>query len=270
MFAEDDLLPISALQHLIYCPRQCALIHLEGLWADNRHTAEGRILHQRAHEPRRSTAPSASPRRPAQHGPPKSSAPSALANPLASDPSPQPPSSDASSSPRLRVARSLPVRSLSLGLFGVCDVVEFPLDAGPGPSGPTHTPPRPPRPIEYKRGRPKAHNADIIQVAAQALCLEEMLGLTAPIPLAQIFYGRTRRRVDVPIDPALRHQVRKAAAGLHALVASRQTPPASYEPGRCDRCSLLHLCQPQALRASLSSSSRFASSLKASLSVSPP
>ena len=43
----DDLLPLSALQHYLYCPRQCALIHLEGVWEENRFTAEGRLLHRR-------------------------------------------------------------------------------------------------------------------------------------------------------------------------------------------------------------------------------
>ncbi len=50
MYAEDELLPISALQHLLFCERQCALIHVEQVWAENRYTAEGRVLHERAHE----------------------------------------------------------------------------------------------------------------------------------------------------------------------------------------------------------------------------
>ena len=49
-YAEDDLILLSALQHWLYCPRQCALIHLEQVWAENRLTAEGRVLHERAHE----------------------------------------------------------------------------------------------------------------------------------------------------------------------------------------------------------------------------
>lgn len=47
MYAEDDLLPISALQHLMFCERQCALIHVEQAWEENRLTAEGRALHER-------------------------------------------------------------------------------------------------------------------------------------------------------------------------------------------------------------------------------
>ena len=56
-YAESELLPISALQHLLYCERQCALIHVERLWADNRFTAEGNILHKKAHGGKSSTRP---------------------------------------------------------------------------------------------------------------------------------------------------------------------------------------------------------------------
>ena len=52
---DDDLIPLSALQHYLYCPRQCALIHIEQLWAENRHTAEGRLLHERADQPQTET-----------------------------------------------------------------------------------------------------------------------------------------------------------------------------------------------------------------------
>jgi CRISPR-associated exonuclease Cas4 len=49
MYAEEDLLPISALQHLLFCRRQCALIHIEGLWQENYLTAQGRSLHEKTH-----------------------------------------------------------------------------------------------------------------------------------------------------------------------------------------------------------------------------
>jgi CRISPR-associated exonuclease Cas4 len=48
VYAEDDLLPLSALQHLVFCERQCALIHVEGVWADNARTLEGTHLHRKA------------------------------------------------------------------------------------------------------------------------------------------------------------------------------------------------------------------------------
>lgn len=49
-YTEDDLLPLSGLQHLLFCERQCALIHIEQMWAENVLTAEGRIMHERVHE----------------------------------------------------------------------------------------------------------------------------------------------------------------------------------------------------------------------------
>ena len=51
MYSEDDLLPLSALQHLLFCERQWALIHIEQQWKENALTAEGRIMHQRADDP---------------------------------------------------------------------------------------------------------------------------------------------------------------------------------------------------------------------------
>ena len=51
MYSEDDLLPISALQHFLYCPRQCALIHVERAWSENVFTAEGRLLHEHVDRP---------------------------------------------------------------------------------------------------------------------------------------------------------------------------------------------------------------------------
>lgn len=50
MYAEEDLLPLSGLQHLAFCERQWALIHLEQTWAENRLTVEGRHLHERVHD----------------------------------------------------------------------------------------------------------------------------------------------------------------------------------------------------------------------------
>jgi CRISPR-associated exonuclease Cas4 len=189
MYAESELLPISALQHLLYCDRQCALIHIEGLWAENRFTAEGAILHRRAHGGR------------------------------------------AESRSDVRTLRGLPVRSLALGLFGVADVVRWETGSGSRVV-----------PVEYKRGRPKAGDCDRVQLCAQGLCLEEMLGRS--LDFGEIFYGRTRRRVRVDFTPALRQTTVEAAGRLHALMRSGRTPRA--EPGpKCDRCSLRELCLPQ-------------------------
>jgi CRISPR-associated exonuclease Cas4 len=193
MFSEDDLLPISALQHMLYCPRQCALIHIERLWAENRLTVEGKHLHERADSGR-----------PELRG-------------------------------GVRILRSVQLRSLKLGLYGIADVVEArPIDGG---GTEYHL-------VEYKRGKPKRHDADRVQICAQALCLEEMLGTT--LADGDLFYGKTRRRVAVAFDPTLREQTIRTTELLHAMIASGHTPAATYEKEKCDRCSLINLCLPKA------------------------
>jgi CRISPR-associated exonuclease Cas4 len=200
MYTEDDLLPISALQHLVFCPRQCALIHVEGLWAENRLTVEGRQLHEKAH---------------------------AAGDQARGD---------------LRIARGLLLRSLRLGLYGKADVVEFrPIDTAQ--NGPGEAKGRQPFPIEYKRGKPKSHDADRVQLCAQALCLAEMLALD--VPSGALFYGRTRRRLDVDFTADLRARTERAAAELHDLIAAGRIPPATRSQ-RCRRCSLQELCLPRA------------------------
>jgi CRISPR-associated exonuclease Cas4 len=190
MEEDRDLLPISALQHLQFCERQCALIHLEGLWAENRRTVEGRLLHQRVHDAGTTVRGAA------------------------------------------RHERGLQLCSHRLGLFGISDMVEFAAGS-------------PPRPIEYKRGRPKAHDADEVQLCAQALCLEEMLACV--VPAGVLFYGTIRRRVEVAFSADLRARTEAAARRLHELIAAGCTPTARREP-KCERCSLLQVCLPGALR----------------------
>ncbi len=212
VFAEDALLPISALQHLLFCERQCALIHIEGLWAENRLTVEGRHLHDKAHD-----------------GP-------------------------AETRSGVRIARGLALRSFRLGLVGKADVVEFHADAEVFTGRPF--------PVEYKRGKPKRHDADKVQLCAQALCLEEMLG--AAVPAGALFYGRTRRRLDVPLDAALRSLTEDTARRLHALLASGRTPVAVREP-KCDSCSLLDVCLPDAMGPRQSAARYFSHALDAAL-----
>ena len=203
MFTEDDLLPISALQHLVFCPRQCALIHLENLWDENRLTAEGRNMHEKAHE------------------------------------------SQTESHPGVRVAHSLRLHSFRLGLVGQADIVEF----RELPDGSIEGIPLKgsrkrwqPFPIEYKRGSPKASHCDIIQLCAQALCLEEMLGAT--IEKGSLFYGRPRRRHEVVFNNELRLETEGLTAKLHEFFAVGKTPSARYEK-KCDSCSLLAQCMPK-------------------------
>lgn len=186
-----DHLPISALQHLLYCERQCALIHVEQVWAENQFTAEGNVLHEKAH------------------------------------------GGQDESKAGVRIVRGLPVRSDTLGLSGECDVVEF------HPDGSV-------LPIEYKRGKPKAHRADEVQLCAQALCLEE--SLRKPVPEGRLYYGQTRRRLDVVFDRELRALTAETAGRLQELIAAHLTPPALYEERKCESCSLKQLCMPLAMR----------------------
>jgi CRISPR-associated exonuclease Cas4 len=116
--------------------------------------------------------------------------------------------------------------------------------------------------VEYKRGKPKKHQADEVQLCAQALCLEEMLG--TPVPAGALFYGRTRRRMDVPLDAVLRRLTEETARRLHALIASGRTPTAVREP-KCDSCSLLDLCLPDAMRPRPSAASYFSRALDTAL-----
>lgn len=187
---EAALIPISALQHHLFCPRQCALIHVEGLWAEDAATVEGRILHERVD------------------------------------------AGEGETRPRIRIARGLAIRSLALGVAGRADVVEF---RGKPPL---------PYPVEYKRGKPKSHRADEVQLCAQAICLEEMCG--AQVPEGALFYGVTRRRLTVQFDAELRALTARVAAEVRANISTERTPPPQLTPA-CKRCSLVDLCQPTRL-----------------------
>ncbi len=190
---DDNLLPLSALQHYLYCPRQCALIHIERLWAENRHTAEGRVLHQRTDQAQTER----------RRG--------------------------------VRTVTAMPLIHVGLGIAGVADVVEFHVDE----DGERIFP------VEYKRGRPKLHRADEVQLCAQALCLEHMLD--RPVDEGALFYGQTRRRKSVRFDEALRKITRDTIEATRALIESGRTPSAVYDTRRCDACSLIELCQPRLL-----------------------
>ena len=202
MYADEEMVPLSALQHAVFCRRQCALIHLEGTWTENQLTAAGRVLHERvdrcAHETRRD----------------------------------------------VRLATALRLVSHRLGVAGVADMVEFHRvgeevngAALPGIVGRWH-----PFPVEYKRGKPKAHRADEVQLCAQAMCLEEMLGVA--VPAGALFYGTTRRRLDVAFDAALRALTEQTANDVHRLLAEGRIPEPEYGKW-CESCSLLDDCQPK-------------------------
>ena len=201
MDADPDLIPLSALQHYLFCPRQCALIHVEQAWAEKRFTAEGRVLHEATSrigaEKRRG----------------------------------------------VRVVTAMALVSRRLGVSGIADLVEM----HKGDDGQWR-----PFPVEYKRGKPKKHRADEVQLCAQAIALEEMFHVT--LSEGALFYGETRRRVTVPLDACLRQLTEQIAAQACALLAGKTTPAPVYAKSKCNACSLVDHCQPKRLSRVISAS----------------
>ncbi len=176
---------ISALEHYCYCPRQCALIHVDGVWVDNEHTVRGAQGHRRVDEPgahRQRSTP---------------------------------------------VVRAITLWSHQYGLVGRADAVEVP---APGRVVP----------VEYKIGRRHGDAAEV-QLCAQALCLEEMLGV--PVPVGAVWYSGVRRRLTVEIDQALRERTIAVIEAVHALPMAGRLPAASDDE-RCGHCQLKDHCLP--------------------------
>ena len=184
-----DPIPISALQHWTYCPRQCALIHVEQAFADNIHTARGNAVHKLVDTPGYEMKAG------------------------------------------VRVERSLPLWSDRVGLIGKADLVEF------HPDGTVF-------PVEFKNGPKRKHVHDDIQLAAQALCLEEMLN--KPVPLGAIYHASSKRRREVGITPDLKRLVETTTEAVRATLVSGKLP-APVNDERCDQCSLKDICQPEAI-----------------------
>jgi len=208
---------LSALQHLMFCERQCALIHIEQQWKDNSLTLEGSHLHRKVDD--------TGPRRERRND--------------------------------LVILRGLALRSLKLGLSGRADVVEFNKLSGSSSESSITKGLEPavrlkelkgwwrPFPVDYKRGRPKVDRCDDVQLCAQALCLEEMLG--ASVRDGALFYGKIEHRKDIAFDSDLRDITRNAARRLHELIGNAQTPRAVKEP-KCKNCSLVNLCLPESMK----------------------
>lgn len=137
--------------------------------------------------------------------------------------------------------RGLAIHSAELGISGQCDAVEFFKDpAGISLRGRDGL--WLPYPVEYKRGKPKEHGADELQLCAQAMCLEEML--CCSVTEGALFYGEPRRRTEVSFTPALRARVRDSLAEMHRLYQRKYTP--KVRPTKaCNACSLKDLCLPR-------------------------
>lgn len=180
---------LSALEHWSYCPRQCALIHLEQAFDENVHTMRGNAAHERVDEPGYETFEG------------------------------------------VREERALPVWSDRLGLIGKCDVVEF------HPDGSIY-------PVEYKHGKKREKSHDDLQLAAQAMCLEEMTGKV--IMHGAIYHHGSRRRREVLITQSLRDQVEATVNAIRTMMDSGKLPPPAND-ARCRECSLKEICQPEAV-----------------------
>ena len=185
----DEVVALSALQHWVYCPRQCGLIHLEQAFADNIHTARGQAVHHLVDTPGYEIKAG------------------------------------------VRVERALPVWCDRLNLIGKADLVEF------HPDGTVY-------PVEFKHGAKRQKLHDDIQLAAQAICLEEMLN--RPVPKGAIFHATSHRRREVAITLELRKLVEETADAIRAMLSSGSLPP-PVNDARCRECSLKDICQPEAL-----------------------
>ena len=150
-------------------------------------------------------------------------------------------SGDAESRGNVVIMRASRVFSATLGVSGECDVVEFHRNAD-GISLNGHEGLWQPYPVEYKLGKPKEHNADEMQLCAQAMCLEEMLCCT--IPCGALFYGEPRRRTEVEFTPELRRAVEDSLNEMHDYYKRGYTPKAKPRKG-CSACSLKEICLPK-------------------------
>jgi len=185
---------ISALQHVSFCERQFALIHIEQIWEDNYFTAEGEVLHERVHR---------------EH---------------------------AENRKKFKEEYGMAVQSKKYGLTGKCDLVEMWFGDN------TRTTIERINPVEFKRGKKKETNVDKVQLCAQAICLEEMLGVS--IFSGQMYYFSDHRRTTIDFTEPLRNETLALVQKCQNIIESKKTPPAVYEKKKCDNCSLVDICMP--------------------------
>ena len=203
MYSDDDMLMLSGIQHYRFCPRQWALIHIEQQWDDNRLTMEGSLQHKHVDDP--------------------------FYRQKCGD---------------FISLRSVSIASHELGLYGITDVIE--LHPADDTSNAITHPRYPgywqPYPIEYKHGKPKRNEVDEVQLAAQAMCLEEQYGIR--IECGAIYYAEVRHRTEIHFSDYLRDIVKACSTDMHAIFASGRMP-AIQRGKHCERCSLKNLCMPE-------------------------
>jgi len=204
-YPDDDFLPLSGIQHMAFCERQWALIHIEQFWAENVRTIEGRHLHDRTDDPFEDET--------------RKNVRTARSVPL--------------------VSRRLGLRGMAdvVEFYRSEECVEGQTCRLENRDGWWR-----PVPVEYKRGRPKPDDRDAVQLCAQAMALEEMMRVS--IGAGFLFYGQIRRREPVVLDETLRRHTRELAFRMHQLAREGKTPKAQ-KGKRCSLCSLAEECQPR-------------------------
>ena len=203
MYTEDEMLMLSGIQHFMFCPRQWALIHIEQQWEENKLTVEGQILHKNVDNPFYRQ----------KNG-------------------------------NVVTLRSLQVSSKVLGLYGITDAVEL-IPADSPEDAITHNRYKgfwEPYPVEYKRGHSKPDERDEVQLAAQAMCLEEMYNIR--IPYGAIYYNEEKHREIIGISDTLRIITKQCADTMHKIFQSGVLPQAIYAH-HCRNCSLKNICLPE-------------------------
>lgn len=204
MYSEDDLLMLSGIQHMAFCERQWALIHLEQVWAENVRTIEGKHLHERTDDPFEDET--------------RKDIRVVRAMPVVSH------------SIGLRgVADVVEFQRTENEQEGITVKIK-------GRKGWWR-----PYPVEYKRGRPKPDDRDAVQLCAQAIALEEMLRIS--IDAGFLYYGQTRHREQIFFNQVLRTRVGDLSQKMHRMFSEGKTPKAQ-KGKHCSLCSLKEICQP--------------------------
>jgi CRISPR-associated exonuclease Cas4 len=205
LYPDDELLMLSGIQHIAFCERQWALIHIEQQWQENRLTIEGHHLHKKVDDPLASEW---------------------LKNKII-----------------LRSLQVVSFRLGIYGIADLVELLPF--GDSPSAKTIQVADKEgwwQPVPVEYKRGKPKEGNFDKVQLCAQAICIEEMYNIS--ITNGYLYYGETRHRLEVEFENELRNLVEHYCTKMHYLFDNKLTPAANYE-AHCKACSLFDICLPR-------------------------
>lgn len=203
VYNEEEMLMLSGIQHYVFCPRQWALIHIDQEWSENHLTIEGSFEHKNADNP-------------SYRGIQKD----------------------------IIVIRHVSLSSVQLGVYGFSDIIELheTNDKNAGIFFKQYNKTLTPYPIEYKHGRPKMDDCDVMQLVCQMVCIEEKFGIQ--LKEGALYYWKTRRRLPVEINKELRERAKKICEEMHQSYKTGKLPSPPSDLSRCRRCSLLDLCNP--------------------------